>query len=344
MAMDDELGAQSVKLPVMATLRDACALVFGNLGHLVAMAAIPLAITIAGKSILLIPTSPIAGFFEISEHGIAVLLVILLGIILIGETAVVLPWIVFVVACHRFALLRRRDSCRPLEYYIGLGEANFFKNELFVSLFLTFILIFSFILGFSILFHQGDFPPPWNPVIFTTLFLAAMVRFLFNHPAMAVGHEMDLRVAWKRSRGVGLSLFLILFLVAIPIDLLYSFIGFLGAGVSAEAVHESQKFASNLSFATAQSLVLFLGTAIFVTALCLSYQRVVAENVRPRAEAFNLFACLLEFVLTLIFGVVAGALGYWIAEFLTFPAREQGALTAAAFLIFLGWRAYRTKN
>ena len=180
-----------MKLPVWSTISEAYVLVFKRLTDFVALAAVLILIGIAGFTIIILFSAP--GFIVI--------------IIMFLTTGV--PWIVFLVAWHRFVLIGRRDTHRPVEFHLGRREVKFFGYGVVLALYVVIL----FVIFLSILLTLGieDITTSWGlwlrQGIAGILLVLLSVRFLFFFPAIAVGDDTGVKTAWKQSGSIAWRLF-----------------------------------------------------------------------------------------------------------------------------------------
>ncbi len=331
----------TLKLPVAQTVRASYTFVFANVGHLLALAATPLAITIVGETLISYVTGGL--ITELSESfgpGAAEAFKLVVGFLVIF-----VPWLIFVVAWHRFVLLGNRDTVRPVEFYFATRAPSIFKHDLFLAFlfagcFVVFVVSSAYILDFPPNVYSS--PLPCN-IITLTFILLIDVRSLFLLPANAVGHKTTAGQAWRQSKGIALRLICILFLVVLPFNILHILIlwmgvsGTVGGGL---VVGEIVTF-GGLLLMISGGLVLFLGTAVLVAALCLSYQHAVFGQDQAKAEVIRASEWIIDFLLPSMLALVLGGVGYLVAEMLGLAVREQVLLAAAAFLSTMGWNLYR---
>jgi hypothetical protein len=355
MPVDSGLNGQKAKLPVAGTIRAAYAMVFGHLGDFVALAALPFAIGVAGQTLILfVPVALFYGLAEITGNGSYFALTVLIGFL-----TTFVPWAVFVVAWHRFVLLGKRDTGRPVEcylgtravkYYFGTREGNIFGNEFFMSIFLPGLFIILTLVVFSIsspsiTFHSNI--TPTELVIYAVLiFISALGPFL-TLPAHAIGHETSVYGGWKQVRGIAWRFFWIMLLVAIPFLFLFVQLETPGPVEMAGYDGESRKYIilAYLLITIARGLVLFIGTALFVATLCLSYRQVVGESARQAnpEEAAGFSDWVVHFALPVVLALILGLVVFAITRALSIPPtrEEQVLLAALAGLVLLVWKIHR---
>ena len=315
--MDARDSRQRTKLPVWGTLGAAYATVFGHPGDLLALAAVPLAICIAGGAFILFdPAGVIAWLAEAHGPGAAEGLRLLIGFL-----TTFIPWLAFVVAWHRFLLLGKRDMRGPVEFYFGARRRSVHKNGLFqgglaAGAAIVFVFVFLFVIDFPLGYHEERLSFDLFSLI---LMVAVCSRLSFQNPAMAIGCNADIPTAWRQSRGVGWRLFWILLLAPLPLALLDALIG-------------SPAVSPSFTAMVVEPLMLFLGTAAIIAALCLSYQRVVDASDRGTETPTSASDWMTGLVFPIVLGLVLGWVAASAAEFLDLPEREQVLLVAVAFL------------
>lgn len=339
--MDERAKQSRTKLPVWATLGTTYAVVFRRPGDLFALAIIPLAISIAGGVFTLFdPTGAIAGLAEALGPGAAEGLRVFIGFL-----TTYLPWGAFVVAWHRFVLLEERYSRWPAEFYLGSRAQSVFRNDLFlvvlaVGMFFASLVILLLVLNFPPGLHEKR--PPFSIVVLA-IAVVVVSRLSFQDPALAIGCKSDIRTAWRQSRVVGWRQFWILLLAPVPFILLELLLVSpepatadpLGTPVRELATLEV------LVTVTAERLLLFLGTAVIVAALCISYRRVVEERDRGQLEPTSASEWMTGFVFPILLGLVLGAATASVAEFLGLSGDGQFLLAAVAFLVPLLVKMYQ---
>ena len=339
--MDRKDKQPRTKLPVWGTLGAAYATVFFRPGDLFALAIIPLAISVVGEIFTLFdPTGAIAGFSEDFGPGAAEGLTVLVGFL-----TTYLPWGGFVVAWHRLVLLEERGSRWPVESYFGSRAPSVFKNDLFLVILIVGVLFVSAAISLSVL----DFPPGFRegrpPFNFLILAMAVVVasRLSFQDPALAIGCRSDIPTAWRQSRGVGWRQFWILLLAPFPFILLENLVGSPGPATAGGPGSPVQEVATLeiLAAVIAERLVLFLGTAVIVAALCISYRRVVDERDRGRLKPTSASDWMTGFVFPILLGLVLGAATASVAAYLRLSTDEQFILAVVAFLIPLSVKIYQ---
>lgn len=338
----DERGKQArTKLPVWGTLGAAYAAVFCRPGDLFALAIIPLAIGIVGGAFILFdPTGAIAGLAEKYGPGAAEGLTVFIGFL-----TTCLPWAVFVVAWTRFVLLERRDSRWPAVFYFGSCARSSFKNELFVvflfvGMFFVCAVIFLLVLDFPPDFREER--PPFNLLILA-INMVVVSRVSFQVPALAIGCKSDVPTAWRQSRGVGWRQFCILLLAPLPFILLEFPVGSPEPATASGPGAPVQELAALKDFLAVivERLMLFLGTAVIVAAICISYRQVVHEPDPGQLEPTSASEWMTGFVFPILLGLVLGVVTASVAKFLRLSADEQFISAGVAFLIPLSVKLYQ---
>ena len=265
-----KLGMVKIAPAVKRTIGSAYGMVLDHLGDFVALAAIPFAIGVTGSIIILFLSA--VEFPEVAEN-VKVLIFVILVFCITFLTSVV-PWIVFLVAWHRFVLLGRRDTHRPVEFHLGKRELKFFGYGLILVLFvLIAIIVIAYLLASQGL---GELTISWKfglSISSTDVLVVLLsVRFLFLFPAIAVGGDTGVMTAWKQSRGVAWRLFWALFLAALPFDWLYDLMDSLGAEETeiSGAATQGNGLAWEFALIIIQALAVFLGSAVSVAVLALT--------------------------------------------------------------------------
>ena len=339
---------QRAKLPVIHTLGAAYVRVFGRLGDVVALAAAPFVVSVAGEAFIQFdPAGMIAALVETDRVPAAYGLVLFIRFL-----TSFLPWAAFVAAWHRCVLLGRRDGRGPIEFYPETGEASVFRSDLFLAAFLAgsaivLTLIALWLLEFPPNFHRNRLTADFTLL---TLLLLLDVRFVLMHPAVAAGHETSAGMAWNQSKGIALRLVCILVLVTLPFHIVdftaiavHVFVGQSGVAEAAGGGESTEDYVAlgRLLLATCRGIVLYLGTAVLVVALCLSYRHAISGCQPKKGESITASDVLNHFMLPMTLGALLGLAGYWVAELLDFAVKEQFLLAGVAFLAPLVWTIYR---
>ena len=202
------------KLPVIETVTEAYARVFGNPGLLLRASLMPLALSLA--LIVLGATMPIA-----SALGA---LVALLGLV---------PYTIFGVAWHRLSLLGPRAGAPPLMPVWARRHWRFLGYLLAVMLIGYAAIAMVFSLAFAV-FQPGvaALSAGLGLMIVAGAAILAfiMARLSFVFPAVSVDEDYRLRHAWTHTKGQGLRIIGATLLVAVPmVVLIWSVSGILGA-------------------------------------------------------------------------------------------------------------------
>jgi hypothetical protein len=272
MSVDSGHTTQRTKLPIRGTVTRAYGFVFDHLRDFAALAAIPFVVGIAGEVPVL--------FFSGETEGSPVILALMFFIMIL--TAFI-PWLVFIVAWHRFVLFGKRETHKLVEFHIGRRELRFFAYGLLLAIYLAASISAIFFLQVQ-LGVPGQLDITWKSgfsISSTDLLVVLLsVRFLFLFPAIAVGDDTGVVTAWKQSGGVAWRLFWVLILAALLFDILNHLLESFGAAESEITGVETQDYemVRYLVLTIIQGLVLFLGSAVSVVALARSYQHVVGER------------------------------------------------------------------
>ena len=105
-------------------------------------------------------------------------------------------------------------------------------------------------------------------------------------------------------------------------------------------------FIAYFLFTIVQGLVLFLGTALFVAGLCLSYRHLVGDGAREGdpEDATSLSEWGTDFVLPIALALVLALAVYWLTGALNLPRDAQVLSAAVAGLGLMVWKIYRLET
>ncbi len=167
-------------------------------------------------------------------------------------------WVTFSVAWHRHYLVSGEVATVRSALRWGRRQTRFLLLFIGVGAFIVLLSIVGGALGTLII----------EPSIVTLLLNIGVVfiwvRLALLFPSTAVDHRMSFGECWMFTRGNGWRLFLVIFLVEIPIGVLIS--------VTDKFLGQFDSWSVTLVVASANQTMVFIGFAVGVSALSIAYR------------------------------------------------------------------------
>ena len=278
-----------VKVPVMATLGEACRQVFGRFGLFVSLAVFP-AIAVLALRLTIAPLPHAAG--TPAPSASPWWLHLLIGV------ASVLIYNAFLVRWHQVALFGQPGSYNS-SLFLG-GYRRFIAYTL-----ATYSIALAVVIGFGAsslvvaVFSAAGGPKAGGvgtlalvAVVSLAILLAWMMRCALVFPSAAFGQPLGFTEAWRRMRGnawrfVGASLLvaLVMFVVTFVPAFFIGIANGVGKAMAAHTMHAAPSMTFSMSILVARMIVdvtaTFIAMALGASTLSAFYRRIVLKSEVP---------------------------------------------------------------
>ena len=271
MSLPDGGKRDLVKLPVWRTIGDAYAVVFRNLGTFASLAAIPFALSepLEFVNFAISPLTPEDYLDRSPIENWSYPLSVLLQLI----------WAVFAVSWHRFVLLGSRDALGLVQFRLGRREMRFFLYSL---IFVLPIFVVNFVKRLTFnranygLLEELSLPPFATLMTLSVISIVVVVIWIccaLIFPAVAVGSDQGLGMAWRQLRGSTWRLVWIFVMASVPLGAIgYGFGDAMIPMMQDVRSGEEANWTATIILSLVSSLIGFLLAAVAISALSLAYR------------------------------------------------------------------------
>ena len=193
------------RLPIWSTIGRSYGIVFRNLGVFLALALLPIALTLIVQE----TSREIVGYLDWPKRVR----------LLLEEPFRWLFWTVFAVAWHRYVLLGQRDTTAWIQFRVGWREIRYLCYSAVVS-----IPLLGARVPTMVLIHNLQEFSAWTALMLSLIALmiiglgiVVLIRFSFIFPSVSVDRPTGFHRSWKETRSSGWRIFGTTFLASIPI-------------------------------------------------------------------------------------------------------------------------------
>ncbi|MEX0852565.1 MAG: hypothetical protein WD036_04680 [Bauldia sp.] len=269
------------RLPIFATLRDALALVWRDRRDFVAFAYLPVIanalLGVALQSSLPSPLPNDAAALIASLSGVTI------AIWLVSLVATIGFYIVFALAWHRRCLLPGETTTVGAALRWRARHWRFFGVTMALAIG---VILAAVVLNFAAapvaaaLFAGNSGAGGIFSVVLSFIVVTLAMRFLLLFPAIAIDEPMTPAESWRRTRGNGATLFMLLFAISLAIAIVHQILVL--AWVTALG-----SFAANGSLLALLALALlvqslaFIGVALMTTVVSIAYRELDGSAAAP---------------------------------------------------------------
>jgi hypothetical protein len=269
------------RLPIFATLRDVFALVWRDRRDFVAFAYLPVIanalLGVALQSSLPSPLPNNAGALLASLSDLTIAIWIATVIAAIGF------YVVFALAWHRRCLLPGETTTVGAALRWRTHHWLFFAVA--IVLVIGFLLV-AFILNFAAaplaaaLFGTASGAGAILSVVLSFIVFTLAMRFLLLFPAIAVDAPMTPAESWRRTRGNGATLFMLLFAVFLAVAIVHQLVILAWAAALGPFAAGGSLLALLVLTLLVQSLT-FIGVALMTTVVSIAYRKLDGSAASP---------------------------------------------------------------